>query len=206
MFLRALQDAPEGPHNVVTNEAPPVISIAKWILRLHLAHYCLTGRYPTWLHRLLRVGVRQARSDTPKRTLIERPATTKLIGSLIFLQAGALAIKAIGKQLARVSAASATNIENRNESPTIETTPTIFHNTSSSLHSASSSTCSTICSICRMPRQPAASAASKHCGHVFCWKCLYQWVSTVREECPFCRVACRPQDIMALYEYEPSDG
>jgi peroxin-10 len=41
------------------------------------------------------------------------------------------------------------------------------------------------------------------CGHVFCWKCLQQWVSS-RGECPLCRTACLPQDILALHSYTPA--
>jgi peroxin-10 len=45
-------------------------------------------------------------------------------------------------------------------------------------------------------------AAPSSCGHVFCWNCLMQWVSTVRPQCPLCRAPCRPQDVLPLYNYE----
>lgn len=57
------------------------------------------------------------------------------------------------------------------------------------------------CGVCMNERtNPAAPVA---CGHVFCWSCLLHWVSTVRAECPLCRLATRPQDILPLYHYSP---
>lgn len=57
------------------------------------------------------------------------------------------------------------------------------------------------CGVCMNERtNPAVPVA---CGHVFCWSCLLHWVSTVRAECPLCRVATRPQDILPLYHYSP---
>ena len=58
---------------------------------------------------------------------------------------------------------------------------------------------STLCSICGTARTEPAVA--KHCGHVFCWSCLYEWTKRRRPECPFCRTPCQPQEVMALYQY-----
>jgi hypothetical protein len=55
------------------------------------------------------------------------------------------------------------------------------------------------CGICLNERvHPAAPTA---CGHVFCWDCVLHWVLNVRAECPLCRAATRPQDIIPLYNY-----
>lgn len=55
------------------------------------------------------------------------------------------------------------------------------------------------CGICLNERvHPAAPRA---CGHVFCWDCVLHWVLNVRAECPLCRAATRPQDIIPLYNY-----
>jgi hypothetical protein len=57
-----------------------------------------------------------------------------------------------------------------------------------------------LCTICRLERKhPAAPSA---CGHVCCWKCLIQWVSTVRPECPICRAPCSAKDVLPLHNYE----
>ena len=68
-------------------------------------------------------------------------------------------------------------------------------------NSAPSSSSTMSCGICKLPR--SHPSISIHCGHVFCWNCLCQWTSTVRPQCPLCRVSCRPQDILPLYGYQP---
>lgn len=37
------------------------------------------------------------------------------------------------------------------------------------------------------------------CGHLFCWRCLYRWVSE-HPECPICREACPPGCLYCLYQ------
>lgn len=59
----------------------------------------------------------------------------------------------------------------------------------------------TLCTICRLERKHPAISSS--CGHVFCWNCLIQWVSTVRPECPICRAPCSTKDVLPLHDYEP---
>jgi len=81
-----------------------------------------------------------------------------------------------------------------------EVTSVMTTRTSNNMTTTSSSSVVT-CGICSNHRTfPAASVT---CGHVFCWKCLYHWVSSVRPECPLCRSSCRPQDLMALHHYTP---
>jgi Ring finger domain len=59
----------------------------------------------------------------------------------------------------------------------------------------------TLCAICQERRKfPACPVA---CGHVFCWNCLQQGLAH-RPECPLCRATCRPQDVLPLYDYEPT--
>ena len=61
-------------------------------------------------------------------------------------------------------------------------------------------TATMVCTICRLERKnPAAPSA---CGHVCCWNCLIQWVSTVRPECPICRAPCSPKDVLLLHNYD----
>ena len=59
-----------------------------------------------------------------------------------------------------------------------------------------------LCTICRLERTNPAVPSS--CGHVLCWNCLIQWVSKVRPECPICRAPCSANDILPLYDYEPT--
>jgi len=69
-------------------------SIVFWLLRLHLAHFLWTGRYPTLLHRFLRLEpnrekvINNTTSNPQSRTAIfARPTTNQSIAALILLQA-----------------------------------------------------------------------------------------------------------------------
>lgn len=157
-------------------------------MRLFLAHYCITGRYPTLGHLFLNSSV-----ERPSKSRISEPPPTThaLVGKLILIQAGATLTQTCARWLSNFMVSRGKQEtqqirENEGDSPS--------NDVSSSLQQH--------CAICRMPR--THSAAPSSCGHVFCWKCLYQWVSTVRPECPLCRAACRPQDVVALYNYAPS--
>lgn len=59
----------------------------------------------------------------------------------------------------------------------------------------------TICTICRQEQKNPAAPSS--CGHLFCWDCLIQWVSSIRPECPVCRSTCKTRDIILLHNYKP---
>ena len=73
----------------------------------------------------------------------------------------------------------------------------------SNSNSNSNSSGGGICAICRTPERKYP-ACSVRCGHVFCWYCIYQWVSQTIPECPICRQQCHPNDILPLYNYTPT--
>ena len=185
IMSEAISSSSDNPHALPDTSA--LLSSGRWILRLSLAHYCITGRYPTWWHRLFGLSVqREGRSR-----ISDPPATTHpLVGRLILIQTGAI----LSQNLARwiVSYVTSRRIETEEASGSDDTPG----------EGVSALSHKQLCGICRMPR--SHSAAPSSCGHVFCWRCLYQWVSTVRPECPLCRSACRPQDIIALHNYAPT--
>jgi len=166
-------DESPGPHAVLSSSTT---SIASWIVKLHLAHYCWTGKWPSFWF----TGVSKL-SSTRSNTIANKPDTHRWVAVMIGLQAA-------GGALAWIT----------NHIPHQDQANTVVSPTDIELSSSSSSS---LCFICRLPRISPAAASS--CGHVFCWNCLYQW-TTKKQECPLCRSPCRPQDIIALYNYEPS--
>jgi hypothetical protein len=56
------------------------------------------------------------------------------------------------------------------------------------------------CPVCFDSIEEAAFASIK-CGHVYCWHCIYQWMTTkslLNGSCPVCRVPCDPPDLIPL--------
>jgi Ring finger domain len=175
----AIAAAADNPHSLPNTTT--VLTIGRWILRLHLAHYCLTGRYPTWVHCVWDLSLQRNQSTR----ISDPPNSHPLVAKLILIQAGATLAQSFARRFASYMASkqiASTREQHELCGPT-------------NLLSLQ------LCGICRMPRIHSAIPSS--CGHVFCWTCLYQWVSTVRPKCPLCRSACRPQDIVALYNYAP---
>jgi len=66
--------------------------VVLWIVRLHLAHFLLTGKFPSLLHRFLclepsheRVG--RTNDEGLKSRILDRPTSNRAIAVLIILQA-----------------------------------------------------------------------------------------------------------------------
>lgn len=221
-----------GPH-ALWNEAatsslasPPrvqALTIGAWIVRLHLAFYCLGGRYPSWLHRLFRLSLARSRD-----ALVHRPSSTPaLVGVLIVAQAVGASVPAVTRALLRcldrrgvlgLATAAAPRAEPsvtfvshpkdltrrrmKPAAPLAEASSGRSRrhwpaSSSPSSPSASASSSERTCMICRQARQHPSCPP---CGHVFCWTCLQQWLSH-RQSCPYCRTSCRPQDVLALHKY-----
>lgn len=189
IMSEALSSIPDNPHSLP--DSGTLISIGRWMMRLHVAHYCMTGKFPTVWHRLLTQKVERRQDSSSRRIANPSPTTHKLVGQLIIIQAGATLAQVVSRWLVSYLAKrTLQQQENEHNTDSNDIGKAFDTVTDSSMHH---------CGICRIPR--LHSAAPKSCGHVFCWKCLYQWVSTVRPSCPLCRVPCRPQDILALHNY-----
>lgn len=250
-FIYGVYSISDGPHDLVqpmTNETDDSDgnsrstshSMALWIVRLHLAHFLLTGKYPTLMHRFL--GLQHGRESSgkvatsgtePATAILDRPTTNRVIALFILLQASTSLVqstsnwlaKKVAKYLeARASArrrlrrqqsnAPLTKAQLRNkldrffgndvskdqEQHKNAAKASLDFSTNTTSKRASKET-SVLCTICRLERKHPAAPSS--CGHVCCWNCLIQWVSTVRPECPICRAPCSAKDILPLHNYEP---
>lgn len=192
-----------GPHDLPAHQF--VSSTCWWCLRLYAAYYCLQTHdhdshnrprrsLPTPGHFVLgHEVVTSDKAPHQESRLVNQPQSHHLVALLILSHS-------LGVGLQKVTAwclgwivekNSATRrggvIANTAEQPNATTTATTITPTSG------------ICAICQQPRKhPACPVA---CGHVFCWTCLQKWIA-FRPECPVCRKASRPQDIVALYNYQ----
>jgi len=54
------------------------------------------------------------------------------------------------------------------------------------------------CNICL---DVAKDAVVSHCGHLFCWPCLHQWLETrpTRQSCPVCKAVISKDKVIPLY-------
>ena len=224
--------------------------IALWIVRLHLAQYLLTGKYPTLMHRFLGLkptheklmnGTTTTSNNTTASritTILDRPTTNRAIAAFVLLQASTSLVQNTSnwftERVAKYLEARASkhrrsgdktnnaqltkaqlrtkldtffgnNNNNNNSSILLKTRNAAKLTVDSSTMGTSSKrrdekTTTMLCTICRLERKnPAAPSA---CGHVCCWNCLIQWVSTVRPECPICRAPCSPKDVLPLHNYD----
>jgi len=201
--------------------------IGRWIAKLQLAHFCLTGMYPTWIHRLTGHDIINEPTPASSSSRLyhqQQPAATaRLVGILLGAQAVAVLVQTSLTVLSRwmvlreekqrqlVPMSSMISEHQPAIVFTTSTASTAAAVTAAAAAAASTSTkeqpingtgSNMLCSICKHERTHPAAPST--CGHVFCWRCLLQWVSAVRPECPLCRASCRPQDILALHNYSPN--
>jgi hypothetical protein len=206
LFLQSATQAlnqPEGPHSLENQQETSVsrISVLTWLLRLHLAHFCFTGKYPTILHRLLRLD--HATTDNGKTPIDFRPQTNRAVALLIGFQSSAtfarFVLNWVAKRVAEYMESRQGSSSTRPSPSSLTQTVFKYHHQNNNRKKVKSKSGS-VCGICRLERDHPAAPIS--CGHVFCWSCLYQWISTVQKACPLCRSSCRTQDILPLYNYE----
>lgn len=190
----ALSSEPEGPHAIqdVSGRSSNARTLGMWLVRLHLALYCINGQFPSIIHRLL---YRQPlRLETGRSTaLVHRPDSARIVGLLIATQAAWTLVQSVSRAAIYwwVDTTSAlTPSDSSSQSCSIR-----FQG-QAAIPVETENTCAICHQIRRFPACPVA------CGHVFCWHCLQQWVASNAAACPLCRKPSAARDIMLLYNYD----
>jgi len=138
-------DADGGPHSLLRLSPPPSVdggnndnnlataagtgnsttrmNLSTWLIRLHLALYCINGTYPSWMHRIF--GLKMIRRNTRTQQeivhngeekagggdnnnggssrLVPRPSSNvRVVGLLILVQAVGVAVPAVAQYAIRL--------------------------------------------------------------------------------------------------------
>lgn len=186
-----------GPHDLPAHQ---FVSSATWCLKLYAAYYCLVavdgGRFfPSLGHYLLQHEV-DVKTNNQQR-LVNRPQSHRLVALLILSHGVGVASQKVLTLLMSWLVKRTSTTSSRNN------TIRIVGSTTSSIEQQPPLSSSGICAICQQPRKHPACMVQ--CGHVFCWSCLQKWIA-FRAECPVCRKPSRPQDVLALYNYQVPEG
>lgn len=79
---------------------------------------------------------------------------------------------------------------------TKENTKTLYSRSKSTIGKPSTS--SEICILCMDNRKDVSAIP---CGHIFCWECILEWLTT-KNECPICREPSKPSNVVYLFNYQ----
>jgi hypothetical protein len=183
-----------GSNTASTNHQHPVSNLSTifgWIVRLNIALFYASGKYPNLIHRISGLQVKKLSSHIG---MVSQRPDFKIISFMIFTQLGAKVVKSFTKMLIQYYFERSIRLQQFKQS--IET---IVPSANSQQESPNISSKMMTCGICMHTRKyPAAPIG---CGHVFCWSCLQHFISTVRPECPLCRCSASPQEIIILQNY-----
>ena len=53
--------------------------------------------------------------------------------------------------------------------------------------------------VCNVCLDPAQDPVVTQCGHLYCWPCLFRWLSTRRATCPVCKDACSRENVIPIF-------
>lgn len=189
-------------------------STLQWILKMHLAAYFINGKFNSLSSRLLGINVRDREPALMTSSSSQKPSY-RMIGYLIALEAFAgtffmtsdasikfvlLVRRYIHKTIAVICSKPSSSADEESEinpilSAVEKKVPSIRCERSQHVTRTSGAK---VCNICMNVRTEPSVAP---CGHVFCWKCIIHWTTSIQPECPLCRSPCRGQDIVVLHKY-----
>jgi Ring finger domain/Pex2 / Pex12 amino terminal region len=156
-----------------------------WLIRLHSAMYLINGKYPTLLHRLVNIQLRNSQSRS-KASLNARQSEYAMIGLLLASFSFVVLLKIAAKSLfERVGSYRASS--------------SFLADTTTVPASDNSEAAARSCMICGTERRHPS--CSVRCGHVFCWNCLHSWIQTRAKGCPLCKTPCSTHDVVYLRNY-----
>jgi Ring finger domain len=198
---------PEAASTVATTTLEDRLrQVFLWIFQFHLACYCISGKYPTILHRFVKQTVVMTRVDD-HRPQPTQPSSSvmPMVGAMMLCRLSyQFLFHAISQPLIRYCATQRhSSFLRRRRKGTFQNTITMTATpaqTGVALVGQSPRTeraSHMACYICQQP--PLYPSCLIPCGHVFCWYCIQQWITDHDAKCPICRVQCAAKDVMYLY-------
>lgn len=52
------------------------------------------------------------------------------------------------------------------------------------------------CNVCL---EAATEPVVTRCGHLYCWKCIHEWISRGQDECPTCKAGVTKENVIPIY-------
>lgn len=164
------------------------------LVNLHLALFYFSGRYYQFSKRLF--GMRYALGYRVNPNARQARGNYELLGLLILAQLaikyGMRVSKWLGRRSAPGNAAVAAASDRIFGAVPFTADATIDLSDPALLPYIPKA--SRTCMLCLEEMTDPACAT---CGHIFCWNCIMDWCKQ-KQECPLCRAAIRPQQILTL--------
>lgn len=175
--------------------------------RIHLALFYLWGIFYHFGKRFSGIRYVMVRYSVENPNIQSAPLSTyRILGWIIMVQLMFKALKWLWdyfKSKQRQSTQSLVNTDSKNcaSSSSAYSGPRVILESQQIpsgedeyVHTSSSLKCPLCLEMCK-------AQTTTLCGHVFCWKCVNEWVSE-KSECPICRSGVEPQQLVCLQRFE----